>query len=291
MKLDIKSWVEEKMKHINLEGKKLVVVKTTLDPASDVYMKKKVGLVESLGGEAHILDLSHLTPSKQVDRCEQMQADWILEGNTAVIVQFPTNVLMANWVQQKLDPALDIDGLGDRSVASLMRAKRMSDLEQEGIFVPNTALGILEYLLDTIDEESRPDTRVFIAGRSMLVGRPLAQLLDINNIYSFVAHTGTPDWIYWDEFADATHSVWARGLEWSDTELKHIMSNKDFPAHRGFKHTFLDVSIMRDEKGIHGEIPKDLYESEFLQTNDFTSVPGGVGLLTTYALVKQLSKK
>lgn len=288
MRLSIKKWTEEKMKDMDLTGRTLVIVKTTDDPASDVYMKKKASLVQTLGGSAIILDLSDKAPELQPGICDQKHSDWLKDGRTAVIVQYPTNKHMEKWVEQKMSPSLDIDGLTDGSVARLVRAKRPEDLK--GVFVPNTALGIMDFLLENVSEEDKDDARLFIAGRSMLVGKPLSHLASVHGLYSFVAHSETPSWVYWDEFADSTHSIWARGLQWTPEEVAAIRSSKDFGASKNFKHTFFDVSILRDENGIKGEIPKEMYEEEFMKTNDYSSVPGGCGLLTVYALVKQLSQ-
>lgn len=268
--------------NLNLKGKTLIVIKTTDDAASDVYIKKKKTLTEQYGGTCTIEDLSKLTPSEQVSAARSIQEVALKNvANTAIIVQFPTNPKMEEFVYTELDYRLDVDGLSNASVAKLQRAKRITDVEN--FYVPATAYGVYKLLSNRFSGASLHSVNVANVGRSMLVGRPLERLLEmdfrfvVNNYYSNNERN----------FFENDAIVLARGMSMSGYELARLADALSINSNK----CIVDVTILRDESGIHGELPKTMYPAFEEQGLDFTPVPGGVGLLTTHFLLAQLANK
>ena len=117
-------------------------------------------------------------------------------------------------------------------------------------------------------------------GRSTLVGRPLAELLTQENATVTLAHSYTP--LYYSRYSDIIIS--AVGKE-KAVPAALFRSEKDKTA----KLTFVDVGINRNSEGkLCGDID---YEEVNQETDvDYTSVPGGIGVMTTAMLTYNVAK-
>lgn len=160
----------------------LAVVLVGDDPASQVYVGSKGKATRALG----MASFEHLLPAdtSQEDLLalvRQLNADPAVDG---ILVQLPLpSHLDEQQVVGAIDPDKDVDGLTPISTGRLA-------LGQAGL-VPCTPLGSLMLLKDRLGNLSGKDAVVI--GRSILVGKPMAQLLLGESCTVTIAHSRTKD--------------------------------------------------------------------------------------------------
>lgn len=232
------------------------------DPASHVYvgMKEKdcaaVGMA-SLGARLPAT-VDQATLRAEIDR---LNADPAVSG---IIVQMPLPAHLDEVsVQDRIDPAKDVDGLGSISQGHLMRGVPT--------FVPATPLGC-KVLLDH-HEVPLAGAHVVIVGRSTLVGRPLSMLLGLKGIDATVTmcHSRTRDLAALTRSADVI--VMAVGV------ARMLTAAMVRPGA-----TVIDVGITRGEDGkLLGDVDFDAVAEV---AGLLTPVPGGVGPMTRAMLLE-----
>src|ERR687894_2312374 len=153
------------------------------DPASAVYVRMKredsaeVG-IESFhhepGGDVAPEALAHLIGS--------LNADDRVDG---ILLQLPLpDHLDQDEFVGLIDPAKDVDGLSSANAGLLMH-------NREEAIVPCTPAGVMR-LLEEADVELS-GARAVVVGRSILVGKPMAQLLLAANATVTHCHSRTRD--------------------------------------------------------------------------------------------------
>lgn len=158
----------------------LAVVLVGEDPASQVYVRSKGKATL----EAGMASFEHKLPADTTQRdllalVERLNADPAIDG---ILVQLPLpDHLDEQAVVATIDPAKDVDGLTPVSTGRL--ALGLSGL------VPCTPLGSLMLLKDRLGNLSGLDAVVI--GRSILVGKPVAQLLLAESCTVTIAHSRT----------------------------------------------------------------------------------------------------
>lgn len=163
----------------------LAVVLVGEDPASQVYVGSKVRACEELGIYSQKWELpTETTQGQLVELIHQLNADERIHG---ILVQSPPpSHIDEQAVILNIDPRKDVDGFHPLNVAKLV-------LEDEEGFVPCTPLGCME-LLKAYGIETKGRHAVVI-GRSMIVGKPMANLLVSKkaNATVTIAHSRTAD--------------------------------------------------------------------------------------------------
>jgi methylenetetrahydrofolate dehydrogenase (NADP+)/methenyltetrahydrofolate cyclohydrolase len=164
----------------------LAVILAGDDPGSASYVKAKTTASAQLGIFAEtIRPGSAISQDELLALVASLNADPRFHG---ILVQLPLPPhLDAEPVLRAVDPRKDVDGLHPYNLGLLMRGEPGP--------VPCTPEGIRQILLRSgYDPSGR---HVVIAGRSALVGKPLANLLLLkqpgSNATVTVCHTGTPD--------------------------------------------------------------------------------------------------
>ena len=164
----------------------------------------------------------------------------------------------------QIDPLKDVDGLHPLNAGRLMSG--------EPSLIPCTPLGCNILLKKTLGELSGKDA--LIIGRSMLFGKPMAQLLIAENCTVTTAHSRTRDLKGYSIKADIL--IVAVG---SPNLVKGSWVKKG--------STVIDVGINRIANSDSGNIlvgDVDFYEA--LKPASFiTPVPGGVGPMTIASLM------
>jgi methylenetetrahydrofolate dehydrogenase (NADP+)/methenyltetrahydrofolate cyclohydrolase len=160
----------------------LAVVLVGEDPASQVYVRSKGKQTVACGMASfeHKLpeDTGQQTLLALVDR---LNADPAVDG---ILVQLPLpKHLDEQAVVERISPNKDVDGLTPISTGRLA-------LGLPGL-VPCTPLGSLMLLKDRLGSLS--GLNAVVIGRSILVGKPMAQLLLGENCTVTVAHSRTKD--------------------------------------------------------------------------------------------------
>ncbi len=158
----------------------LAVVLVGDDPASQVYVRSKAKQTAACGMESfQFLLPAETTQAEVLHLVHRLNADPAVDG---ILVQLPLpSHLDEQQVVEAIDPAKDVDGLTPVSTGRLA-------LGLPGL-VPCTPLGCLMLLKDRLGALSGLDAVVI--GRSILVGKPMAQLLIKESCTVTVAHSRT----------------------------------------------------------------------------------------------------
>ena len=158
----------------------LAVVLVGDDPASQVYVRSKAKQTAACGMESfQFLLPAETTQAELLHLVHRLNADPAVDG---ILVQLPLpSHLDEQQVVEAIDPAKDVDGLTPVSTGRLA-------LGLPGL-VPCTPLGCLMLLKDRLGALSGLDAVVI--GRSILVGKPMAQLLIKESCTVTVAHSRT----------------------------------------------------------------------------------------------------
>ncbi|MDT9012476.1 bifunctional methylenetetrahydrofolate dehydrogenase/methenyltetrahydrofolate cyclohydrolase FolD [Novosphingobium sp. APW14] len=247
----------------------LAVVLVGDDPASQVYVRNKGKQTV----EAGMASFEHKLPADttQVDLIalvERLNADPAVDG---ILVQLPLpGHLDEQAVVERISPGKDVDGLTPTSTGRLA-------LGLPGL-VPCTPLGCLMLLKDQLGDLSGKDAVVI--GRSILVGKPMAQLLLAESCTVTIAHSRTqnlPDVV---RRADIVVAAVGRPEMVKADWLK--------PGA-----TVIDVGINRvpapDANGSEGKtrlIGDVDYAGASAVAGAITPVPGGVGPMTIAVLLR-----
>ena len=162
----------------------LAVVLVGADPASQVYVRSKSRAAEQAGLAHFDHHLPASTPQAELEALvARLNADDAVDG---ILVQLPLpKGLDSTRVVAAIDPAKDVDGL------HVVNAGLLASGNMDGALVPCTPLGSLMLLKDRLGDLSGADA--VVVGRSVLVGRPMAQLLIGENCTVTVAHSRTRD--------------------------------------------------------------------------------------------------
>ncbi len=244
----------------------LAVVLVGDDPASRVYVasKGKATLECGMNSFEHKLpdDTDQATLMALVDR---LNADPLVDG---ILVQLPLpKHLDEQAVVERISPDKDVDGLTPISTGRLV-------LGLPGL-VPCTPLGSLMLLKDRLGSLSGLDAVVI--GRSILVGKPMAQLLLAESCTVTIAHSRTKNLPEVVKRADIVVAAVGRP--------EMVKGNWIKPGA-----TVIDVGINRlppEEGSSKGRLVGDVDFAEAMAVaSAVTPVPGGVGPMTIAVLLR-----
>ena len=244
----------------------LAVVLVGDDPASQVYVrsKGKATIAANMESFEHRLpeDTSQEDLLTLVDR---LNRDDTVDG---ILVQLPLpGHLDEQAVVDAIRPEKDVDGLTPVSTGRLA-------LGQPGL-VPCTPLGSLMLLKDQLGDLSGMDAVVI--GRSILVGKPMAQLLLDANATVTIAHSRTRNLSEVVGRADIVVAAVGRAEMVKAEWLKEGA-------------TVIDVGINRlapDADAPRGRLVGDVdFSGASQKAGAITPVPGGVGPMTIAVLLR-----
>lgn len=237
----------------------LAVVLVGDDPASAVYVrsKGKATVAAGMASWEHRLpaDTDQATLEALVAR---LNAD---DGVDGILVQLPLPAhLDEKAVIDRIDPAKDVDGLTPVSAGRLA-------LGLPGL-VPCTPLGCLILLKDIHPHLAGLDA--VVVGRSILVGKPVAQLLLAESCTVTIAHSRTRD-----TFA----RVRAADIVIAAVGVPQLIEGSWIKPGA----TVIDVGINRTDNGLVGDVD---FASAVEVAGAITPVPGGVGPMTIACLLR-----
>lgn len=251
----------------------LAVVLVGEDPASQVYVGSKVKACAELGIYSQKWALpAETTQEELVQLIHQLNADDRIHG---ILVQSPPPPhIDEEAVILNIDPRKDVDGFHPANVAKLV-------LEDETGFVPCTPLGCMELLaaygIPTAGKHA------VVIGRSMIVGKPMANLLVSKKANSTVtiAHSRTADLPGLCRTADILVAAVGRPE----------MVKADYVKPGA---VVLDVGINRIEDASKPRGYRIVGDVDFEAVKDscsaITPVPGGVGPMTIAMLMANTVK-
>ena len=235
----------------------LAVIQIGNDPASNIYLKNKLNMANSLGYYFNHIHLNEdVKEEKILAIINELNCNDNIDG---ILVQMPIpSSLNAKKIQNAIDPNKDVDGLTDINMGKLAH-------NVESI-IPCTPIGILDLLkIYNISVEGK---NVVIVGRSDLVGKPLANLMINNNATVSLGHSKTNNLKDLTKMADIL--IVAVG--------KPKFITRDMVKHNSI---IIDVGINRSDKGIIGDVDYDNVKDI---VSYITPVPGGVGQMTVAEL-------
>ncbi len=237
----------------------IAVVRVGEDPASKVYVGRKTARAAKLGfrhEEIHFnADVGQAVLESVVD---SLNAD---DGIDGILVQLPLPAgLDATAILDRIDARKDVDGFHPNNAGHLSQGRAR--------FVPCTPAGVMQILAHY--DVSLEGKHAVVIGRSNIVGRPMAMLLEQANCTVTIAHSRTQG-------------------------LPTLLANADVVVAAVGRAHFVDGSWIRPgavviDVGINriadGTLVGDVdTEAARLHARAITPVPGGVGPMTIAMLM------
>ncbi len=243
----------------------LAVVLVGDDPASAVYVASKGKATIAAGMNSYEHRLPATVSQGEVEALlRQLNADENVDG---ILLQLPLpSHLDEQAAVATIDPDKDVDGLTPQSAGRLA-------LGIPGL-VPCTPLGSLLLLKDQLGDLT--GLNAIVIGRSILVGKPMAQLLLDANCTVTIAHSRTRDLADAVRRADIVVAAVGRAEMVKGDWLK--------PGA-----VVIDVGINRIAPAANetkGRLVGDVAYAEADHVRAITPVPGGVGPMTIACLLR-----
>lgn len=239
---------------------KLTIVTSGDDNASQVYVRNKVKRCEEIGIE---VDARHHALLGELDISLLCAA-----VDNPMIVQEPiagngTHADVAKYIM----PWYDVDGFSEFNVSALA-------MGLEPIYYPCTPKGIMR-LLEEYDVELEGKS-VCVIGRSNIVGRPIARMMEQANATVTLCHSKTREFDLFEAVLNADIVASAVGKVGVMSPTRPIVwSDK----------VIIDVGMNRDENGkLCGDFSEELKQMAAY----FTPVPKGVGAMTVAMLMENV---
>lgn len=241
----------------------LAIILVGENPASLVYVNKKIQTALAIGFHAALFKFSLNTKESEIIKkiCELNQDS----EYSGIIVQLPLPKHFDKFsVLDAVSKEKDVDGFSVNSQGMLFEGRTG--------FVPATALGILDLIESTNTEIDGKNC--VVVGRSLIVGQPVAKILQDRNATVTVCHSHTKNLEFYTKNADIL--VVAVGIP---NFVKGSMVKKDAVV--------IDVGINKLDNKIVGDVE---FESVKGKASYLTPVPGGVGPMTIVSLLKNTLK-
>ncbi len=229
------------------------------DPASAVYVRMKREDSAEVGIESfHHEPGADVAPDELAELIRSLNADERVDG---ILLQLPLpDALDQDEFISLIDPSKDVDGLTTANAGLLMHGR-------EEAMVPCTPAGVMRLLEEAGVELS--GARAVVLGRSILVGKPMAQLLLGANATVTHCHSRTRDLPAVCREADVlVAAVGSAGLVTGDMV--------------GEGAVVIDVGTNRTDDGLVGDVD---FEAASERARAITPVPGGVGPMTRAMLL------
>jgi methylenetetrahydrofolate dehydrogenase (NADP+) / methenyltetrahydrofolate cyclohydrolase len=231
----------------------LVIIQANDNEGSNIYIKGKIADCAEVGFQATHLKLSPtVTQAELIDIIQRYNEDPNVHG---VIVQVPLpDHIDQQAIKLAVFPLKDVDGF--HPLSPMMAC---------------TPKGIIDYL--KFEGYSLSGKHVVVLGRSYIVGRPLAKMMVDENATVTTLHSRSSE-------TDRLNALASADL------ICVAIGKKGYISNQPLKPTawIIDIGITREEGQIYGDVLPN-------RPVAFQSpVPGGVGLLTRLALLKNLKE-
>lgn len=244
--------IKEKLKSIDRQLG-LAVVQVGNDEASNVYIGQKEKLTKELNYKFIHKKLDEdISQEKLIQEIELLNNDNTIDG---ILIQMPLpSHLNSNIVLNTVNPDKDVDGLTYINTGRLVQ-------NEKGL-VPCTPKGVID-LLD-YNNITIAGKNIAVIGRSVLVGKPVANMLINRNATVTLCHSKT------NNIKDITKN--------SDIIVVGV-GKKDYLTNDMVKEgaTVIDVGINRVDGKLYGDAD---FENLKDKCSFITPVPGGVGPMT-----------
>ena len=241
----------------------LAVILVGEDPASQIYVRNKIRACEYTGIKSLSYNLdANTTEEALVELVEKLNNDDTVHG---ILVQMPLpKHINEKRILSLISPKKDVDGVSVEQIGLL------------GLGTPDlitcTPHGVIELIKSTgVDMTGK---RAVVIGRSNVVGKPLMNLLLLENCTVTVCHSKTKDLAAVAREADI---------------LVAAIGKPKFVTADMVKEgaIVIDVGINRVDGKLCGDVD---FENVEKKASFITPVPGGVGPMTITMLMKNTLK-
>ena len=255
VKEEVLSFKEDKKRDVSL-----AVILVGDDSASQVYVRNKKKACEYTGIRSVSYELPAETKEEELlSLIDELNEREDIDG---ILVQLPLPPHMdENRVTLRIRPEKDVDGFHPVNVGNLL-------IGNEG-FLPCTPAGIIELLKRS--GVSIDGKNCVIAGRSNIVGKPMALLMLRENATVTICHSHTKDLKDICKGADILIAAIGKPKFFTEDYIKEGAA-------------VIDVGMDRDSEGkLCGDCD---FEAIKDRCSYITPVPGGVGPMTIAMLMK-----
>lgn len=237
----------------------LAVILVGDDPASQIYVSSKQKICGTVGITSHVYRLSAMATASELNTLIDTLNDNDMVHGILLQLPLPKHLEPAMFLE-RIKPHKDVDGLHPANLGLLMSGRPR--------FIPCTPQGVM-HLIHTVAPHIA-GMHAVVVGRSVLVGKPVAQLL--LNAHATVTHTHAQTRDLADITRQADILVVAAGKPGLITR-HHIKQGA----------IVIDVGMTRVEGKLHGDV---LCDDVAEIARAITPVPGGVGPMTIAYLLK-----
>lgn len=242
----------------------LAVVLVGENPASQVYVRNKTRMAESLGFLHRQINLpATVSEAALLETVAALNADPLIHG---ILVQLPLPpTINADRVIEAIDPAKDVDGFHPINTGHLW--------QRRPALKPCTPAGVMELL--RLTDVSLRGLEAVVIGRSNIVGKPMVALLEQADCTVTLCHSRTQNLAAHIARADVV--VAAVGVR----ECVRGAWIKEGAI-------VIDVGMNRRDNGsLVGDVE---FEAAAERAAWITPVPGGVGPMTIAMLMVNTAK-
>ena len=241
-----------------LGGLDLATVLVGDDPASHIYIDLKHKAATAAG--VHAVDVRMPGATSEADllaKLDELNND---DSVDAILVQLPVpDHISEDKVIRAVAPEKDVDCFHPSNVGELTLGS--------ALLIPATALGVMEILAEY--NVPLAGAEAVVVGRSDIVGKPAAALLQQANATVTVCHSRTRDL--------AEHTRRADVLVVATGRPGTVTADMVKPGA-----VVIDVGINRTDAGVVGDVDRGVAEVAGMMT----PVPGGVGPMTIACLLE-----
>ena len=243
----------------------LTIITSGEDSASKVYVRNKVKRCEEIGIKADV---------RHYDKLNRIDIDNIVfsVGNPIIVQEPITGDVNHAHVAGKLFAPNDVDGFSHLNMALLATGGK----PYHRPCTPSGAMRLLEEYNIPLEGKN-----ALVIGRSNIVGRPMAMMLEQAGCTVTVAHSKTTRDSLIENFVSADIVVSAVGK-------RNVVSDAEFLSSKRLKDKVLiDVGMNRDENGkLCGDFSEELKQKAAY----YTPTPGGTGPMTVAMLMQNVIK-
>lgn len=245
---------------------KLAIIMVGNNPSSQLYINNKISKAKEIGIDTELIQFEDsINTSDLVREIKKLNED---KKTSGIIVQLPLPAHINKYeILSAINPIKDVDGFHPHNIGKLYINDQMDDKSKKSFFTPCTALGCLK-LIEEVGVKLEGKNLVII-GRSNIVGKPLAALLNNKNCTVTLAHSKT-------------------------VNLKNHTQNADIIVSAIGKANFFDASYFKNgviiiDVGINKLGEKTVGDVDFESVKNMayaiSPVPGGVGPMTVIYLL------
>jgi methylenetetrahydrofolate dehydrogenase (NADP+) / methenyltetrahydrofolate cyclohydrolase len=259
---EIRAELKKEVSQLTEEGLKpgLAVILVGNNPASETYVRSKIRASEEIGIHSRLIRMEETVQEEELlNQVKELNEDPAIHG---ILVQLPLPAhIDPDKVIATISPSKDVDGFSPVNMGKMM-------IGQNGL-LPCTPYGIMQLFKRTgIFLEGK---HAVVVGRSNIVGKPMAMLLQQANATVTLCHSKTADLAHHTRQADILVAAVGRGE----------MITKEFVKPGA---VVIDVGMNRNEAGkLVGDVN---FEEVAPVCSAITPVPGGVGPMTVAMLMK-----